>query len=346
MADTVEDPVPTASPSTPTPSAAPALSSAAPAPLTELRHRATQNAPVSQPSPVLNDTIEVRSHTTTTQNGFRARAVAGAMGFGIVTAAVGGTYFLSDNETVLPLAIAACVATFSSVLIRFALGSLNGVPHHRARVRHYRHHRHFTGERAAYVRTSQRLAMMDRDFTAADYEMLLDLDNNSQRLRRFLEGASQETIAQLPTVIFRSSGDEAQPDLQRAHSESRLDDNRTMTTVDTTILRRDHDVEQIEEDIILKEKSSASAGKDNLQVAKRAFNQSTAPQNPELVRDTVKTCTICLEDFEDGMKLRILPCFHRFMADCIDPWLMQQARCPVCKFDLQEGMNALPPGCT
>lgn len=247
------------------------------------------------------------------QPSLRSRAMAGAMGLGLVTAAVGGTYLLSENEAVFPFAVAACVATFSSVLLRFALVGVSADGAQRARHRHFRAHRHFTGERAAYVRTSQRLAMMDRDFTAADYEMLLDLDNNSQRLRRFLEGASDETVARLPTYTFKGKTLDSEAGVTRSE-----DGERDM--------------------------SEAAAGRTG-STADVGRDAGDLGDPSELTGATAKKCTICLEDFEDGMKIRILPCFHRFMATCIDPWLVQQARCPVCKCSIQEVMNSLPPGC-
>jgi len=44
------------------------------------------------------------------------------------------------------------------------------------------------------------------------------------------------------------------------------------------------------------------------------------------------TCPICIEDFEPGEKLRMLPCGHAFHTECILPWLTRrQGCCPLCK---------------
>jgi hypothetical protein len=42
-------------------------------------------------------------------------------------------------------------------------------------------------------------------------------------------------------------------------------------------------------------------------------------------------CPICLENYQEGQQVRTIPCFHSFHKDCIDPWLLQRAVCPVCK---------------
>uniref|UniRef100_A0A1B6M4I7 RING-type domain-containing protein n=2 Tax=Graphocephala atropunctata TaxID=36148 RepID=A0A1B6M4I7_9HEMI len=48
--------------------------------------------------------------------------------------------------------------------------------------------------------------------------------------------------------------------------------------------------------------------------------------------DPYETCAICLEDFIEEEKLRILPCSHAYHCKCIDPWLTRNRRvCPVCK---------------
>lgn len=44
------------------------------------------------------------------------------------------------------------------------------------------------------------------------------------------------------------------------------------------------------------------------------------------------TCAICLCEFNDGDKLKVLRCGHSFHSECIDPWLInEKALCPVCR---------------
>jgi Ring finger domain len=53
---------------------------------------------------------------------------------------------------------------------------------------------------------------------------------------------------------------------------------------------------------------------------------------------TCTLCSICIDDFEAGEKLVLLPrCRHSFHRDCIHPWLTErQGCCPLCKTSVLE----------
>lgn len=47
------------------------------------------------------------------------------------------------------------------------------------------------------------------------------------------------------------------------------------------------------------------------------------------------SCAICIEEYQVGETLRVLPCSHKFHTECIVPWLTErQASCPLCKYDV------------
>jgi len=43
-----------------------------------------------------------------------------------------------------------------------------------------------------------------------------------------------------------------------------------------------------------------------------------------------KQCVICLEEFEEGTGLKRLSCRHHYHVACIDKWLVQNGKCPLC----------------
>ena len=55
-------------------------------------------------------------------------------------------------------------------------------------------------------------------------------------------------------------------------------------------------------------------------------------------------CTICLEDFKPGDKLKVLPCGHEYHKECIEPWLLEKSSlCPLCKQNITAGADFHSP---
>ncbi|GAB2226112.1 hypothetical protein Droror1_Dr00021903 [Drosera rotundifolia] len=74
-------------------------------------------------------------------------------------------------------------------------------------------------------------------------------------------------------------------------------------------------------------------------------NQKTISKFPLIVYSEAKQmklgrglaleCAVCLNEFENGETLRLLPkCSHGFHPECIDAWLFGHSNCPVCRSDL------------
>ncbi|XP_062159272.1 E3 ubiquitin ligase BIG BROTHER-related-like isoform X2 [Alnus glutinosa] len=54
----------------------------------------------------------------------------------------------------------------------------------------------------------------------------------------------------------------------------------------------------------------------------------------------VEQCYICLAEYEEGDKIRVLPCHHEYHMSCVDKWLKEiHGVCPLCRGDVREGFT-------
>jgi hypothetical protein len=52
------------------------------------------------------------------------------------------------------------------------------------------------------------------------------------------------------------------------------------------------------------------------------------------LKTNYKTCSICIDDYDDESEIRQLNCNHVFHITCIDPWLLKESyKCPLCRDD-------------
>ena len=46
-------------------------------------------------------------------------------------------------------------------------------------------------------------------------------------------------------------------------------------------------------------------------------------------------CIICMDEFNEGEKVTLLPCDHIFHMECIEKWLLKEKTCPFCKSEIR-----------
>ncbi|XP_066319809.1 RING-H2 finger protein ATL1-like [Miscanthus floridulus] len=81
-----------------------------------------------------------------------------------------------------------------------------------------------------------------------------------------------------------------------------------------------------------------------------AFSYRKKPANAAAATDEssapASECAVCLGEFEEGDKVRMLPaCLHVFHLGCVDAWLQGNASCPLCRAsaDVAATLCRLPP---
>eukprot|EP00730_Choanoeca_flexa_P000152 TRINITY_DN10069_c0_g1_i4.p1 TRINITY_DN10069_c0_g1~~TRINITY_DN10069_c0_g1_i4.p1 ORF type:complete len:453 (+),score=119.88 TRINITY_DN10069_c0_g1_i4:130-1488(+) len=91
-----------------------------------------------------------------------------------------------------------------------------------------------------------------------------------------------------------------------------------------------------------REEEPLIAGLPRAEALKQALEALTEEPYSPLEGKELDSCAVCLEDLIAGDICRRLPCKHLFHKECIDPWLIGHATCPLCKYDIVRGHFNLP----
>ncbi|KAK7305893.1 hypothetical protein VNO77_43805 [Canavalia gladiata] len=80
----------------------------------------------------------------------------------------------------------------------------------------------------------------------------------------------------------------------------------------------------------------SSQGLDSASIKKLPIILHQAASNPHDGAWEEMECCICLGEFRDGEKVKVLPgCDHFFHCDCVDKWLVHHSNCPLCRASLK-----------
>ena len=52
-------------------------------------------------------------------------------------------------------------------------------------------------------------------------------------------------------------------------------------------------------------------------------------------------CSVCLDPLTLGQETRRLPCGHTYHRSCVDRWLLQKRKCPLCKLDILQYFSGI-----
>ncbi|KAJ1627291.1 hypothetical protein T492DRAFT_1026127 [Pavlovales sp. CCMP2436] len=72
------------------------------------------------------------------------------------------------------------------------------------------------------------------------------------------------------------------------------------------------------------------------------LQQSSLSEEGVVIGVAHTTCVICLQDYELGEQLTVLPCAHTFHCACIGKWLQRAKTCPLCQRALSEEAGSKP----
>lgn len=153
----------------------------------------------------------------------------------------------------------------------------------------------------------------------------------SRRRGNGLRCLTMEEVETLPTREYCSSSGEE-------NSSDDGDDNLELRDKSNMpYLADDHDQNQGDDDLqhdssLCNHASSGESNEDTPSHPRGGLCESLLPTKKSDPYFDQNSCSICLDEYELGEQIRVLPCQHTFHSDCIFPWLTERSpTCPLCK---------------
>jgi hypothetical protein len=142
-------------------------------------------------------------------------------------------------------------------------------------------------------------------------------DHDGTSTRRRKKKLTKEQVMELPEIIYNGNNDD----------ESQRGSVNDQTPNDITVKMGSEDYTSMEDTV-----AASSFDNDDAPKPKQELTVMDGDQR-RYINTTSTTCAICIEAFEHGESIRLLPrCGHAYHTDCILPWLTtREACCPLCK---------------
>lgn len=165
--------------------------------------------------------------------------------------------------------------------------------------------------------------------------------------QRRKERAPQLVVLSLPCLIWRSNGQAWEkiegPDTDPGPGNGGASSEAEQSAPATVPHADDLEAGMTREDIPLLQEDENGAGPSKVPpLTTTRLPASFLP--PGRTYFSTDECAICLSDFVDGDRVRILPCGHIFHRQEIDDWLVRVKKlCPICKRDITVPIPPTPP---
>ena len=143
-------------------------------------------------------------------------------------------------------------------------------------------------------------------------------EGDAERRRDRIRKMTQDQVMGLPEIEYTASTDD---DTDEGNGEDNVDD---LEGGDATTSKDLEDINISSSDSRSQEPEASASGNESA---------ISSDDNSPATKTTCTSCSICIDDFEPGEKIRLLPrCGHAFHTDCILPWLTERSgSCPLCK---------------